>query len=219
MHFSYSYYVVVIIARSASLSHMLRERKQTKDASFSVLSVAYGMDDKDVPSLAEIHVAASHLRSLSLPVTPILTSSTLNSASGRQVYLKCENFQRTGSFKSRGALNAVLNAMRTEPNVKGFVTHSSGNHGQALSYAASIVKRPCVVVVPRGTPKNKTDAIEYYGAELVVCEATPASRTSTCLQISQERDYMIIPPYDHRDVIAGQCGSLFWIAWLSRECF
>lgn len=162
------------------------------------------MDEKDIPSLAEIHIAARHLRSISLPITPILTSTILNQITGRNVYLKCENFQRTGSFKSRGALNAVLNAMKIDPNLKGFVTHSSGNHGQALSYAASIVKRPCVVVVPEGTPKNKTDAIEHYGAELVVCQATPASRTATCLQISQERGFLIIPPYDHPDVIAGK---------------
>ncbi|CAF0859912.1 unnamed protein product [Adineta ricciae] len=161
-------------------------------------------EDEEAPSLAEIHIAASHLRSLSLPITPILTSSTLNTLTGRHIYLKCENFQRTGSFKSRGALNAVLNAMKVDPNVKGFVTHSSGNHGQALAYAASIVKRACVVVVPQGTPKNKIDAIERYGAELVVCEPTPASRTATSLQISQERDYLMIPPFDHRDVIAGQ---------------
>ncbi|CAF4360927.1 unnamed protein product [Rotaria socialis] len=162
------------------------------------------MNEQAVPSLAEIHIAASHLRSISLPITPILTSTLLNTSTGRNVYLKCENFQRTGSFKSRGALNAVLNAMKVDQNLKGFVTHSSGNHGQALAYAASIIKRPCVVVVPRGTPKNKTDAIEYYGAQVVICEPTPASRTSTCLQISQERDYLIIPPYDHPDVIAGQ---------------
>jgi threonine dehydratase len=161
------------------------------------------MDEKAVPTLAEIHVAASHLRKIGLPVTPILSSSILNRLTGRTIYLKCENFQRTGSFKSRGALNAVLNAMKIHPTVKGFVTHSSGNHGQAVSYASSIVQRPCAVVVPLGTPKNKTDAIEHYGAELIVCEATPSSRTSTCEQISQQRDYLIIPPYDHRDVIAG----------------
>lgn len=162
------------------------------------------MNDQEIPSLAEIHIAASHLRSISLPITPILTSTLLNTLTGRNIYLKCENFQRTGSFKSRGALNAVLNAMKIDPNLKGFVTHSSGNHGQALSYAASIVKRPCAVVVPRGTPKNKTDAIEHYGAELVICDPTPTSRIATCSRISQEREFLIIPPYDHPDVIAGK---------------
>lgn len=166
------------------------------------------MDDKEIPSLAEVHIAASHLRSISLPITPILTSTLLNTLTGRNIYLKCENFQRTGSFKSRGALNAVLNAMKVDPDLKGFVTHSSGNHGQALAYAASIVNRPCVVVVPQNTPKNKTDAIEHYGAELVVCGSTPTSRVDTCLRISQERDYLIIPPYDSPDVIAGKKKSL-----------
>jgi serine racemase len=178
--------------------------KHKKPNIFLIVILFEDMNEKEVPSLAEIHIAASHLRSISLPITPILTSTILNTLTGRHIYLKCENFQRTGSFKSRGALNAVLNAMKVDPNLKGFVTHSSGNHGQALSYAASIVKRPCVVVVPRGTPKNKTDAIEHYGAELVVCEPTPASRIAACSQISQERDYLIIPPFDHPDVIAGK---------------
>jgi len=163
------------------------------------------MDENETaPSLAEIHIAASHLRSISLPITPILTSSILNRLTGREIYLKCENFQRTGSFKSRGALNAVLNALKIDPNIKGFVTHSSGNHGQAVSYASSIVQRPCVVVVPQGTPKNKTDAIEHYGAELLFCGPMPNDRVEMCNKMSEERGFFIVPPYDHRDVIAGQ---------------
>lgn len=165
----------------------------------------FKMDENETaPSLAEIHIAASHLRSISLPITPILTSSILNRLTGREIYLKCENFQRTGSFKSRGALNAVLNALKIDPNIKGFVTHSSGNHGQAVSYASSIVQRPCVVVVPQGTPKNKTDAIEHYGAELLFCGPMPNDRVEMCNKMSEERGFFIVPPYDHRDVIAGQ---------------
>lgn len=166
------------------------------------------MTTKDAPTASDIRAAEKQLRSISLPITPIFTSTILNESTGRNIYLKCENFQRTGSFKSRGAVNAVLTSLKNDPNIKGFVTHSSGNHGQALSYAASIVKRPSVVVVPDGTPKNKTDAIEHYGAELVVCEPTPTSRTETCLKISEERNFMIIPPYDHRDVIAGMYSYL-----------
>ena len=165
----------------------------------------FKMDENETaPSLAEIHIAASHLRSISLPITPILTSSILNRLTGREIYLKCENFQRTGSFKSRGALNAVLNALKIDPNIKGFVTHSSGNHGQAVSYASSIVQRPCVVVVPQGTPKNKTDAIEHYGAELLFCGPMPNDRVEMCNKMSEERGFFIVPPYDHRDVIAGK---------------
>lgn len=154
------------------------------------------------PTAEDILAAEKRLRSISLPITPVMTSSILNTSTGRNIYLKCENFQRTGSFKSRGAVNAVLSSLKNDP--KGFVTHSSGNHGQALAYAASIVKLPCVVVVPRGTPKNKTDAIEHYGAELVVCDPTPTARTETCTKISEERNFMIIPPFDHTHVIAGQ---------------
>ncbi len=162
------------------------------------------MSTQEAPTASDIHAAETQLRSMSMPITPVMTSTILNASTGRNIYLKCENFQRTGSFKSRGAVNAVLNSIKNYPDAKGFVTHSSGNHGQALSYAASIVKRPCVVVVPRGTPKNKTDAIEHYGAELVVCDPTPTSRTETCLKISEERNFMIIPPFDHPDVIAGK---------------
>jgi serine racemase len=161
------------------------------------------MDEKETPSLAKIHIAASHLRAVSVGITPVLTSSLLNELTGRNIYLKCENFQRTGSFKIRGALNAVLNAMKIDPNLKGFVTYSSGNHGIALAYAALLVKRPCVVVVPQDTFKNKTDSIESYGAELITCEVTPLSRVLICSQISKERDFVFIPTSDHPDVIAG----------------
>jgi len=161
------------------------------------------MDEKEIPTLAEIHIAASHLRSISVPITPILTNTSLNKLTGKNIYLKCENFQRTGSFRSRGALNTVLNAMKINPNLKGFVTYSSGNHGIAVSYAASFVKRPCVVIVSNDTPKNKIDAIEYYGAELIKCDSTSLSDVELCLKISKERDFFIIPVSDHPDVIAG----------------
>lgn len=162
------------------------------------------MYTNQAPTVSDIRAAENQLRSISLPITPVMTSTILNSATGRNVYLKCENFQRTGSFKCRGALNAVLTSIKNDPTIRGFVTHSSGNHGQALSYAASSVHLPSVVVVPRGTPKNKTDAIEHYGAELVVCDPTPTSRTEACLRISEERNFTIIPPFDHRHVIAGK---------------
>jgi threonine dehydratase len=161
------------------------------------------MDKKEIPSLANIHIAASHLRSISVPITPILTNTSLNKLTGKNIYLKCENFQRTGSYKSRGALNTILNAMKIDPNLKGFVTYSSGNHGIAVAYAALLVQRPCIVVVSNDTPKNKIDAIENYGAELIKCESTSLSHIDICLQISKERDFFIVPTSDHPDVIAG----------------
>ncbi|UJR29758.1 hypothetical protein I4U23_017306 [Adineta vaga] len=162
------------------------------------------MNEEETINLDEFHQAANHLRSLSFSITPVLTNSILNTITKRNIYLKCENFQRTGSFKTRGAVNAVLNAIKRDSNIKGFVTHSSGNHGQAVAYAASVVKRPCVIVAPQGSPKNKMDAIQHYGAEIVFCEPTPTGRTTISLQISQERDFLFIPPSDHRDIIAGQ---------------
>ncbi|CAF1410484.1 unnamed protein product [Adineta steineri] len=162
------------------------------------------MNEKLNPSLAEIHIAASHLRSISVPITPVLTNAILNKLTGRNIYLKCENFQLTGSFKSRGALNTILNAMKIEPNLKGFVTYSSGNHGIAVAHAASLVQRPCIVVLCNDTPKNKIDAIKQYGAEIVLCESTPLSHIAICLDIAKEREYYIVPASDHCDVIAGQ---------------
>ena len=161
------------------------------------------MDEKEFPSCAEIHIAASHLRAISVPITPILTHTSLNNLTGENIYLKCENFQRTGSFKSRGALNAILNAIKIDPNLKGFVTYSSGNHGIAVAYAASLVQRPCVVVIADDTPKYKIDAIKQFGAELVTCQSTVSTRIETCEQISKERDYLIVSTSDHPDVIAG----------------
>lgn len=152
------------------------------------------------PSLAEIHIAARHLRSISLPITPILTSTILNSITGRNIYLKCENFQRTGSFKSRGTLNVILNAMKIDPNLKGFVTCSSGNYGIAVSYAASLVKRPCVVVVSDDTPKYIIMAIEQYGGEIITCKS---SHQDICSRISKEREYFLVPSSGQPDVIAG----------------
>ncbi len=158
-------------------------------------------NEKEIPSLAEIHIAASHLRSISVPITPILTHTSLNKLTGKNIYLKCENFQRTGSFKSRGALNAILNAMKIDPDVKGFVTYSSGNHGMAVAYAASLVQRSCVVIIADDTPKYKIEAIKQFGPELVI--STLSDRVKICEQISKERGYAIISKSDHPDVIAG----------------
>ncbi len=165
------------------------------------------MDEKQIPSLAEIHIASRHLRAIAVPTTPILTNTSLNRLTGKTIYLKCENFQRTGSFQSRGALNIILNEMKINPNLKGFVTYSSGNYGIAVSYAALLVKRPCVVVVSDDTPKYVIMAIEQYGAEIITCKS---SYQEICSRISKEREYFLIPSSDHPDIIAGkQFSSIF----------
>ncbi|XP_033747473.1 probable serine racemase isoform X2 [Pecten maximus] len=153
--------------------------------------------------------------------TPVFTNSTFDKLIGRNAFFKAENLQKTGSFKARGALNAVSRLLQDtcssarpvssvialkerSPNVAGVVTHSTGNHGQALAWAASTVGLGCAVIVPRDTPQVKKDAITNYGAELVLCEPTPQSRQETCDKIAKERGLEFIPPFDHHDVIAGQ---------------
>ena len=166
------------------------------------------MDGKPIPSLAEIHIASKHLLAIDVPMTPILTNTSLDQLTGKKIYLKCENFQRAGSFQSRGALNIILNAMKTDPNLKGFVTHSSGNDAIAVAYAASLVQRPCVVVVSVDTPKYVIVTIEKYNAEIITWKS---SYQEICSRISEEREYFLVPSSDHPDVIAGnQFSSSFF---------
>ena len=115
--------------------------------------------------------------------TPVHTSTTLNSISGGncKLYFKCENLQKTGSFKVRGALNAVMKSDKSD----GIITHSSGNHGQAVAWAASILNKACIVVVPTETPPNKKKAIESYGAQLVEC-GSPENRVSKCDELMEK---------------------------------
>ena len=121
-----------------------------------------------------------------------------------EVYFKCEFQQVTGSFKARGAMNASVAALGRKPGLKGVVTHSSGNHGKALAWAASNLGLDCVVVVPKGTPEVKRKGIEQYGAEVMWCEANPTSRKEMCEAVAKEREFAIVPPFDNYDVIAGQ---------------
>ena len=139
--------------------------------------------------------------------TPVLESASLNEIAGRHLYLKAEALQKTGSFKARGALNAVLSLPK---DARGVVTHSAGNHGQALAWAA--VKQrglKCAVVVPEGTAQVKVDAIRGYGAELQFCKPDVEARSNAMEAIARDRNWISIPPYNHDDVMAGQ-GSLAW---------
>lgn len=136
--------------------------------------------------------------------TPVFTSEALDSLAGRKLYFKTENLQKTGSFKVRGACNAVFLEKERNPDCPGIVTHSSGNHGQAIAYAASCANLPCSVVVPKGTPKVKCSAIKSYGAELIYCDPTFASRKEKCDEVAEETGRIVIHPFDNYDVIAGQ---------------
>ena len=152
-------------------------------------------------SFGAIRQAADQIRG-SVHRTPVLRSGTLDALLGCELYFKAENLQRTGSFKARGALNAVLQQPAGAPGV---VCHSAGNHGQALAWAAAQRGLPCVVVVPDTTPKCKRDAIVAYGAELVTCD--PARRLETMTRIAEATGLVPVPPYDDYHVMAGQVQS------------
>lgn len=164
------------------------------------------MTSNDAVDIAEIEKAFDRVSTF-LKQTPVQTSSFIDSLIGRNVFFKCENFQKTGSFKVRGALNTVLKRMLPESNTQGYkgcVTHSSGNHGQALAWACNVNNVPCSIVLPKGTPEVKVSAVKGYNAELVFCENNPVSRVDFTDRISKEKNYAIINPYDDYDVICGQ---------------
>ncbi|MBB6171982.1 threonine dehydratase [Nocardiopsis mwathae] len=131
--------------------------------------------------------------------TPLLPMPVVRG--GPPLWLKAENLQPVGSFKIRGATNA-LSLLDDEARAAGVVTHSSGNHGRALAYAARAVGVACVVVVPEGAPQVKTDAMRELGAEVVI--VTPAQRSETARRLAGERGLTLIPPFDDDAVIAGQ---------------
>jgi len=135
--------------------------------------------------------------------TPVQTSQTLDRLAGREVYCKCENFQTTGSFKYRGATNAV-GSLDPALAARGVVTHSSGNHGQALARAAQALGVPCVVVMPAAASRIKKDAILGYGASVVESGPSLTDREEVVKQVLAERGGAFVPPFDHPDVIAGQ---------------
>ncbi len=135
--------------------------------------------------------------------TPVLTSETLDSISGRQLHFKCEFLQKTGSFKYRGATNAVRMLTDDEAS-RGVVTHSSGNHAQALALAARVRGVRATVVMPSNSAEIKKIAVRGYGAEVVECEPTLEARESTAARVIAQTGGTMIPPFNHPNVIAGQ---------------
>ncbi len=135
--------------------------------------------------------------------TPIHTSRTLSALSGRELFFKCETFQRVGAFKFRGAMNAVAK-LDDRTAARGVVTHSSGNHAQALALAARIRGVAAHIVMPTNAPEVKRRAVIGYGGIVVPCAPTLASREETAARVVAETGGTLVPPYDHADVIAGQ---------------
>ncbi len=135
--------------------------------------------------------------------TPVMTSRTLNEMVGGEVFLKCENFQRVGAFKPRGALNAILN-LSEEERKRGIITHSSGNHAQAVALAGKLLNIKTVIVMPENAPQVKVNATKNtYGAEVVRCDNNTESRARTAEELAEKHGYTLVHAYDNYNIIAG----------------
>jgi len=155
-----------------------------------------------IPSLSDIQTAHSRIRSF-IHRTPVLTSTSLNRILGAEFFFKCENFQKVGAFKYRGATNAILSMTPAELE-KGVGTHSSGNHAAALALAAAMAGVPAYIVMPHTAPAIKKAAVAGYGAHIVFCEPTQEEREKTMMKVQEETGCTFIHPYDRFEIIAGQ---------------
>lgn len=154
------------------------------------------------PTLADIRSAAARIAGTA-HCTPVLTSGSLDAIAGASLHFKCENFQKGGAYKFRGALNAVR-ALTDEQARHGVVTHSSGNHATCLSLAARLRGIPAYIVVPDNSPRIKQRAIAAYGGQLTLCAPNLAARAAAAERIQRETGATFVHPYDNEVVIAGQ---------------
>jgi len=154
------------------------------------------------PTLTNIRLAAERIRPYAHR-TPVLACASLDQYTGTQVFLKCENLQKVGAFKFRGACNAVF-SLTDEEAAHGVATHSSGNHAQALALAARLRGIPAYIVMPENAPAVKKAAVAGYGGQITFCEPTLQARESTTEQIVKETGATVIHPYNDYRVIAGQ---------------
>ena len=135
--------------------------------------------------------------------TPIMASRTLNELTRAEIYLKCENYQRIGAFKMRGAYNTI-SQLTEEQRIKGVIAHSSGNHAQAVALSAKLLNIKATIVMPNTSPQVKVNATrDTYGAEVVMCENTIEARHSTTQELIDKHGYTLVHPYDNDNVIAG----------------
>ncbi len=149
-------------------------------------------------------LAAAHARIRAFAKrTPVLTSSTVDALTGAKVHFKCENFQRMGAFKFRGAYNA-LSQLSAEQKRKGVVAFSSGNHAQAVALSGKLLGIPATIVMPTDAPKVKLEATRGYGAEVVSYDASNEDRQKIAEKLASERGLTLIPPFDHPHILAGQ---------------
>jgi threonine dehydratase len=156
----------------------------------------------NLPSLSDIKAAYSRIKPF-IHHTPVLTSIQLNTLFGCEMYFKCENFQKVGAFKFRGATNAVL-SLTDDEKKRGVVTHSSGNHAAALALASSMNGVKSWIVMPETAPAVKKNAVAGYGAEITFCKPTLQSREETTRRIMEITGATLVHPYDNFNVICGQ---------------
>ena len=185
------------------------------------------------PTFDDVRAAAERIAPF-VHRTPVLTSSTLDHELGARVFFKCENFQKVGAFKARGAVNTVL-SLSDDEATGGVITHSSGNHAAALAYAAGIRGIPCTVVMPDDAPGVKVTAVRGYGAEVVFCKQD--ERESACDREMAARGATMVHPFDDPRVVAGQGTAAFefledlpdldvivarnvldFVDWIARRC-
>ncbi len=154
------------------------------------------------PTLDDINAAALRIEGL-VHKTPLLTCDTINELFKAEIYFKCENFQKAGAFKSRGACNAVF-SLEKEELINGVGTHSSGNHAQALARAARLREADAYIVMPETAQKVKIDAVKQYGGKISFCKPTLESRESTLKSVLHKTGALEIHPYNDYRIIAGQ---------------
>ena len=153
-------------------------------------------------TIESIRAAHERIRSY-INRTPVLTSTRLNNANDASLFFKCENFQKAGAFKARGATNAVF-SLDDATAQRGVATHSSGNHGAALARAANLRGIPAHIVMPSNSSKVKVRAIEGYGGRIVFCEPTQAAREASCAEVLAKTGATLIHSFENEQVMAGQ---------------
>jgi threonine dehydratase len=160
------------------------------------------MPAPSVPTHEDVAAAADRIRGVAHR-TPVHTSRTVDERTGARVFFKCENFQRAGAFKFRGAYNA-LSRLSPEHRKRGVLTYSSGNHAQALALAGRMLGASVTIVMPSDAPSVKIAATRGYGGDVVLYDRRRESREQIGARLAGERGLLVIPPYDHADVVAGQ---------------
>lgn len=156
----------------------------------------------ELPTYRDVQAAAERIQPYAHK-TPVMTSSTVDQALGAEVFFKCENFQRMGAFKFRGAMNA-LSQFSDQQKAAGVVAFSSGNHAQAIALAAQLLNIKATIIMPYDAPAAKVDATRGYGADIIRYDRYREDREAIGRQLAQDKGMTLIPPYDHPHVLAGQ---------------